>query len=169
MNGLLFWTKLRNMWMYMPARDVLVKAKKNISAEEIVSERAKMLSRSGLVLRDPGVLEAMEHGKQPRFIPVKFSKDGEAVGDSLASLEQLGALAGHIEKTLLSLAGELCSGNIDASPAFRSSTENACAFCDYREVCRFDETKDHRRWQTKLKAPEVWARLMPTQKEEERA
>ncbi|MBR4057017.1 MAG: PD-(D/E)XK nuclease family protein [Oscillospiraceae bacterium] len=152
--------------MYMPARDVLVRAKSNISDEEIVKERAKQLRRSGLLLQDPAVIEAMEHGDCPQFIPVKFGKDGRPAGESLASLEQLGKLAGHIEKTLLALAKELRGGNIDASPAFRSVQDNACQWCDYREICRFDETKDRRRWQTKRKAEEVWSCLGASGKEE---
>ena len=143
--------------LYVPARDALVSAKANMSAEEILSEKMKTKKRSGLLLDDAAVLSAMEHGDAPDYLPVKF-KDGVPGGDALASLEKLGALSQHIEKTLRDLAKELRGGSIAADPWFRSQTENACQFCDYAEACHRTED-DHIRYLTKLKPDAVWQLL----------
>jgi ATP-dependent helicase/nuclease subunit B len=145
--------------LYVPARDVLVKARGSMDDPEIQRERDKALRRSGLLLDDPAVLEAMEHGDAPRYLPVSFNKEGRAVGDSLASLERLGLLSRRIDETLLGLARELRGGSIEADPYFRSQQDMACLYCDYFDACHFDETKDCRRYLTRLKPGQVWERL----------
>lgn len=145
--------------LYTPARDILVKAKSNVSDEYIAAEKSKSLARSGLVLDDGKLLNAMEHGDEaPHYLPVKF-KNGVPTGDCLTSLERFGELSRHIEDTLSSLASELRRGSIDADPYFRSSVENTCLYCDFFDACHFDETRDRRRYVSKLKAPEFWERL----------
>jgi ATP-dependent helicase/nuclease subunit B len=145
--------------LYVPARDVLVSAEHNISDEDIIRKKAKSLKRSGLILNSPQIIAAMEKGEKFRFLPVKFNKDGEIVGDSLATLEQLGKLSRFIDKTLREMAGELRRGSIAADPYFRGQQENACLWCDYIDACHFDETRDKRRFLTRLKPPEVWSRI----------
>ncbi|HHU23048.1 MAG TPA: ATP-dependent nuclease subunit B [Clostridiales bacterium] len=145
--------------LYVPARDVLVTASGNISDEDIIREKAKSLRRSGLVLDNPEVIAAMEKGEEFRFLPVKFNKNGEIVGGSLASLEQLGKLSRFIDRTLREMAGELRRGSIAADPYFRGQQENACLWCDYIDACHFDEARDKRRYLSKLKPPEAWSRI----------
>lgn len=144
--------------LYTPARDLLVKSDRNISDDEIAAEKSKSLLRSGLILEDEAVINAMENGDEPRFLPVKF-KNGVPTGDCLASLERFGELSRYVESTLAELAGELARGSIEADPYFRSSSENACLYCDYYDACLFDESRDSRRHITKLKAPQFWEKL----------
>ena len=128
-----------------------------MSAEAVLAEKAKQRRRSGLLLEDEAVLQAMERGDAPEYLPLKF-KDGQPAGESLASLERLGVLSQHIDKTLRALAKELRAGSIAADPWYRSQTENACALCDYAQACHRGED-DHIRYLSKLPADEVWARL----------
>ena len=144
--------------MYVPARDATVVTSSNVSYEEIAAAKTKEKRRSGLVLNEPEVLEAMEHGQDTRFIPITFKK-GAPSGDALATAEQLGQLSRHIDDTLRQLAGELKAGSITADPYYRSQQENACLWCDYFEACYFDETRDCRRYLTKLKSDTVWQKL----------
>ncbi|MBR5261181.1 MAG: PD-(D/E)XK nuclease family protein [Oscillospiraceae bacterium] len=143
--------------LYVPARDVPVSAKRNMSDEEIIAEKLKNVRRSGLVLADDSVLNAMEHSDSPMYIPVKINKSGEYSGDSIATAEQLGILARHIDTTLRSLARELRGGSIAADPYFRSMTDNACQHCEFREACLFDEAHDCKRSLKKLKNEEIWS------------
>ena len=145
--------------LYVPARDVLVSANFSLSPEEILAHKARARKRSGLVLDDPAVLEAMEHGQAPRFLPVRYNKSGEAAGDSLASAERLGLLSRHIDATLRALTRELRKGSIAADPWYRTQTENACALCDFASACHFNEQSDNVRRLTRLKPGEVWSRL----------
>lgn len=141
--------------LYVPARDVLLSVKADISDDEILAQKAKALCRKGLLLDDAQVLAAMERGDRPMYIPVTL-KDGAYSGDALASAQQLGLLSRHIYSTLCALASELRSGSITADPYFRTQADCACTLCDYREACLFDEGHDHRRYLPKLKNAQVW-------------
>ncbi len=142
--------------LYVPARDELIQSGSRLTPEKILEEKAKRLNRSGLLLNDPAVLEAMEHGDRPRYLPVKYNRLDEG---SLASAERLGVLSRHVDKTLRALAATLQRGSIEADPWFRSQTENACRYCDWAEACHFDERRDRRRCLVSMKTEEVWQKL----------
>lgn len=145
--------------MYVPARDIVVSAPGDLSDEELAAAKQKKLRRSGLILKDADIIEAMEHGSDTQYLPVKFSKSGEPSKDCLADVQQLEALRAHVTKRMLELGDALQSGCIEAEPFYKGETENACSFCPYFAVCRFDEEQDKRRYFSKLKPEEFWARL----------
>ena len=128
-----------------------------LSDEALEKERSGKIKRSGLILDDPGVINAMEHGEDPKYIPVKF-KNGVPQGDALVSAERLGILERHIADTLRSMAAELRRGSIAADPYYRAQQECACANCDYVEACRFTdgENGEHMRPTPRLAATKVW-------------
>ncbi len=144
--------------MYVPARDVLISSKGDISDEEIISEKLRQKRRSGLVLDDEAILRAMEKSDEPVYIPVSIKK-GAYTGEGLATAERLGLLSRHIDNTLKDMAREMHAGCIAADPYFRSQSENACRFCDYASACHFGGEEDKIRYLDKLKAPEFWKKL----------
>ena len=143
--------------LYVPARDVLIPADRRLSPEEAAKERAGAVRRSGLLLDDEAVLHAMEHSDTPQYLPLSSRRKA----DALASAEQLGLLARHIETTLLDLAHELRDGSITADPYFRSGQDTACTHCDYLSVCHFTPgvEGDCHRVLTKLPADKIWSSL----------
>ena len=143
--------------LYIPAKDVVISSGTRLSDEALEKERSGRVKRSGLILDDPGVINAMEHGEDPKYIPVKF-KNGVPQGDALVSAERLGLLARHIDDTLRSMAAELRRGSIAADPYYRAQQESACANCDYVEACRFTdgENGEHMRPTPRLAATKVW-------------
>ena len=148
--------------LYSPARVSMVRADNDVTDEELAFLRKADTRRSGLVLDDGEVLEAMEPGEEKRFIPVRFKKDGEYTAQTqgnVATLERFGALGRYIGDTLEKLAAELRAGSVAADPWFRSAQDNACAFCDYREACLFDEGRDCWRVRTKLTPAEAWEKI----------
>jgi ATP-dependent helicase/nuclease subunit B len=145
--------------LYVPARDALLSRPEDLDDADLVREKAKEKRRSGLLLNDPAVLAAMERGEIPKYLPITVNREGQAAGEALADAAQLAQLSRHIDRTLRQLAAELRRGSITADPYFRSQQENACQFCDYVDACHFDPECDRRRFLTKLRPPEVWARL----------
>lgn len=124
--------------LYVPARDALLPSSVRLAPEEAEKKRAAEKKRSGLILAQPEVIEAMEHGDAPRYIPVKF-RGGAPSGDALATAEDFGVVARHIDETLRGMARELRNGSIAADPYYRSQQENACVNCDYFDVCHFSD------------------------------
>ena len=145
--------------MYVPARAGLVSSDGDMTDSEIDALRSRELRRSGLILDDPQVIEAMEHGKQTRYLPVTFDKNGERKPECVAGEGELEALRGHVERRMLELSEALRAGSIDARPCYRNESDNACLYCAFPGVCRFDEKKDGRRYMEKLRPDEFWRRL----------
>ena len=146
--------------LYSPARFAAVSADSEVTEEELARLRRDTARRSGLLLEDAEVLEAMEPGESKRFIPVRLTKSGGFADTSqIAALERFGALERYIEKTLAQLAAELRAGSVAADPWFKTARDNACAYCDYREACLFDEARDGWRVRSGLTAAEAWERI----------
>ena len=151
--------------MYIPARSPLMNMGRGAGEEEILSERAKELRRSGLILDDAALQEAWEHGADKRYIPIKI-RYGKPVMDSVADTEKLGVLNRHIEKSLRQMAATLRQGSIAADPYYRSQQENACMNCDFYEACHFSEgvNGESCRYQPKLNVEKVWAMMEEAEK-----
>jgi len=146
--------------LYVPARDVIVKAPRNAAEEELEKMRSKDLRRGGLVLSEPFVLEAMENGEDKKYLPVKYSKDGAVTGDSLVTSEQIDLLSKHIDHMLRRAVGEILGGMIECKPYYKNANDNACVYCKFNPVCNFDEQAgDKRLFVQNMKTAEVWERL----------
>ncbi|WP_298017443.1 PD-(D/E)XK nuclease family protein [uncultured Dysosmobacter sp.] len=145
--------------LYLPARDEILSAERNIPAEKLLSEREKQLKRSGLLLAEPEVLQAMEHEalQSPHYLPLRVGRDGSLSG-SIASAAQLGKLGQYVEKLLHQIAQELRQGNIDADPCCRSEDDSFCQFCDWADACHFQDGRDgdHLRYILPVKTEEFW-------------
>ena len=146
--------------MYVPARSVLLPLDADADDETVEKERQSRLRRSGLVLDDPALIEAWEKGEDKRYIPLRF-RNGKPGADSLASLAQLGELAGHIRRTLGGMAEALHRGSIAADPYYRSQQENACLHCDFFDACHFSdgENGERIRYLPRLSDKQVWGML----------
>ena len=145
--------------LLVPVHDVIASLPRNSTDEEIEKNCEKKLRRSGLVLDDPCILEAMENGDAKKYLPVKVTKNG-ITGDSLVSPDQVALLSDHVESMLHLAAEEILNGKIECNPYYKSSEVNACLYCEYHAICAFDENSgDKRRFIGKMKASEFWATL----------
>ena len=147
--------------LYLPAREAVIRGSRTMSDEELKKKVDRELTRSGLVVNDPKVLDAMEPRgeKGYRFLPLRVSKTtGEITGEALASAEQLGKLGKHVQRVLEDICKELSSGNIAADPFWRGPEKNACRYCDYAAACHFEPGRggDCRRWLASVSAEEFW-------------
>ena len=129
--------------LYLPARDGFLPAQRNIPPEKLQAEREKQLRRSGLLLAEPQVLQAMEHEAltEPRYLPLRVNKSGDLSG-SLASAAQLGKLGRYVDKLLRDIAGEIRGGVIDADPCCHTEEDSPCRYCDWAPACHFQDGRD---------------------------
>ena len=148
--------------LYLPARDEILPAERGISPEALQKEREKTLKRSGLLLEDPAVLQAMEHEAltEPHYLPLRVGKDGNLSG-SLASAARLGKLGVYVDKLLGQISDELRGGNIDADPCCHSEEDSQCRFCDWASACQFRDgrDRDRLRYILPVKPEEFWKEL----------
>lgn len=143
--------------LYHPAKDPILSMSRNSTDSAIAAQRLKEQKRSGLLLSDAAVLQAMEHGApaQAVYLPVGSRKDGTLTG-SLATAEQLGKLGRHVDRVLRQIAGEIRRGNISADPCAYGAEKDACTYCPYRTVCCFDERYDRHRYLQKTDEKDFW-------------
>ena len=133
-----------------------------VEAEALRAALDKELRRSGLVLSQPEVLRAMEHGalEEPRFLPLAVGRGGGITG-GLATAEELGKLGRLVNGMLETIAGELRGGVIDADPCYVSESDNACTYCEFASACHFTEGEggDRRKPLRPVKPEEFWGRI----------
>lgn len=148
--------------LYLPARDEILTAERNILPEKLQSERQKTLKRSGLLLAEPEVLQAMEHDSltEPHYLPLRVNRNGDLSG-SIASAAQLGKLGRYVEKLLHQIADEVRQGNIDADPCCHSEEDSFCKYCDWADACHFQDGRDgdHLHYILPVKTDEFWTML----------
>ena len=132
---------------YFPARAPLLTSDGRVSDEEADTLRGKMWKRSGLLLSDEAVLEAMEPEGSPSRLCCKRRKDGTITGD-LADREQLGQLKGYIFKILGEMVDDIASGNVTPNPYTRGTSHNACAYCPFGAVCHKETVEGRRSYKT---------------------
>lgn len=150
--------------LYLPAREALIRGSRAMSDEELRKKVDKELTRSGLVVDDRRVLDAMEaRGENGyRFLPLRVSRStGQITGEALASAEQLGKLGRHVQRVLEDICRELAGGSIAADPFWRGPEKNACRYCDYAAACHFEPGHggDCRRWLPHVSAEEFWEQI----------
>ena len=148
--------------LYLPARDDILSAQRNISPEKLQAEREKQLRRSGLLLAEPQVLQAIEHEAltEPRYLPLRVNKSGDLSG-SLASAAQLGKLGRYVETLLRDIAGEVRRGVIDADPCCRTEEDSPCRCCEWAPACHFQDGRDgdHLTYILPVKPEEFWQEI----------
>lgn len=134
--------------LYMPATP---NAKTGEYRSEGNIEEAKKNQRSsfrmnGLLIDDPEILSAMENGVKGLFIPAKMNSDGKLSQSdrSLADIETYGRIFSYIDKKLLEMAQSVFDGKIQRMPV-KGCGNDACAYCDYKTVCGYEEGKPARK------------------------
>lgn len=154
--------------LYVPVRDELPDAARDIDEETLRALRDKALRRSGLLSDDMELLDAMERGLSGdgRFIPVTIkTKKGEeeptlAAKSAVADLAKFGRLARYTHGKLLDMGRELRAGRVDADPCKKDKKSSYCDWCDFRAACRFDETAgDKARMLRHLTDEEFWQQI----------
>ena len=120
--------------LYFPMIDknVLIEDEDMSNLEEKIDQTMKM---RGLLTDDVTLLKAFENdieGKS-KYTEVKF--DGEKLSGNVVSNEQMKKLLKKVLKIIRENQGEILSGNIIPRP-----TDKACTYCDYKNICKFDES-----------------------------
>lgn len=119
--------------LYVPASRPNLSAARGAPAEKVRQEEAKKLRMNGLLIDDPEVIEAMEHGSAGKYIPVTLKNGAPARRDSVVSAREMNALLRRVKDLAASMAQELHRGSVAALP-LKGDTD-ACGWCPYFAVC----------------------------------
>ncbi len=142
---------------YFPARVPYLSADARMDEEQAREERKKEWRRSGLLLQDEAVLQAMEPGEQPQRMRYTVKKDGSLAGD-LADREQMKLLEGYVFHYLATMVEDIASGNVQPNPYTRGTSHSACAFCPYGSVCHEKSVEGRRNYKA-MDAQRFWEEI----------
>ncbi len=147
--------------LYFNAYEPVISAPKTIDDEKLMAERDKALKRNGLVRSDYELIVAMdrtlETGGSSRYIPVALKDREPTKTSSAASRGEFELIEKGVKRTVTEMAEALRAGSIEINPYERPSGERPCRYCEYKSVCRFDETRGNRpRKLLKLKKAEIY-------------
>lgn len=133
--------------LYFPARVEPIHLQERPD-EQAEKKRLETQRRSGLLLNEDKVLQAMEPGEKPVLLPGK---------NSLASEHQLKALENFVFQTVAALIDQVSQGDVSPNPYFADARDNACAYCPYTAICR---DRPQKRWLKKVKdVNEFWEKV----------
>ena len=125
---------------YMPiSQPVVSDAEEDI--EGAVNDAFRL---KGLTLSDAAVIRASDNLLQggKSAVLYKVEQTGEdAFSGSVCSREQMEALLALAKKKSEQTLFRMWNGELAASPAARKKRQEACVYCDYQSVCRFDPKK----------------------------
>lgn len=124
--------------LYMPSVSPSVSADYGSDEDAVRREVMKEYRMRGVILDDEDVITAMEHDRRGVYIPVTFKGDTVSAGqDSLATLEQMGAIFRRIDVLLKEMAEALFDGDVGDVPL--KGEYDGCQYCRYSAVCLHDE------------------------------
>lgn len=142
---------------YFPARAPYLSSDGKPEEDEAAELREKEWLRSGLLLKDEAVLQAMEPGEEPVRTGYQYDKNGALSGD-VADREQLELLESYVFRVLEWMVADIASGNVEPNPYSRGSSHDACSFCPYGSVCHKESVEGRRNYQA-MKAQKFWEEL----------
>ena len=143
--------------LYVPGRCDVERLEPGQGEEKLAVLRQKHLQRQGVILDDETVLQAMEPGEKPAYLPYQIKK-GERVGD-LATPEQFQYLEEFVSNSLQSLTTQIYSGVVTPNPIVRGPMVSSCEYCEYQDACHKDACKPESRFIKKVSAEEFWNTL----------
>ena len=122
--------------VYLSSNIPYVELEDYTDSDEVLSSAAKGFSRSGLLLDDRDILEAMNDDFSPDFLAgIKKNKKEQISGKALTSEEEFSALREEIERIIVSIAEDMKSGKADAEPLIHDK-KSPCDWCEMKPVCR---------------------------------
>lgn len=127
--------------LYYPA---LVKEKtlsKGLTIEEKMRDVQDRLKMNGIICKDEEVLKAL--GEEDLGLYVDAVTRGKINEEKVYDLSSLEALFNNIKNTLKVIGNDILSGKATVNPV--GGRNDACSFCKFKSICKFDLALDKKR------------------------
>ena len=146
--------------LYVPAKETITTFRAKPDDDEVEKAKKKEASRTGVVLNDPAVIDAMEHSDNGTltYLPVKYAKDGTVTG-SVVSAEQIQLLNEFGKLQMSKLVDNIASGDITANPLRRGPQRDACQYCFAKGACHKDTCGTKFRYRARVTDDEFWTEV----------
>lgn len=142
---------------YYHIDEPVISSDKELSDEEIEKQMLKELKVAGVMNSSTEVVKGLDSALDKAsvkslVIPAATDKDSElSQNRHLLSEEDLDVITGFADLSIKETGREIIKGHMLLNPVLYKDTD-ACEYCRYREICRFDERIDG---YSKRKLPKV--------------
>jgi ATP-dependent helicase/nuclease subunit B len=142
--------------LYYPAKRAVLSAEQPMTQDEAEKLRRSKGGgkRSGLVLAEESVLQAMEAGDTNQYLPVQRTKSG--LGDYAITPKQMELLKNFVSRRMAQAVDQVFSGDFGPDPFYRGPTHDPCKWCDYGDVCQKDQKFRRSHYHPSLTVKEFW-------------
>jgi len=107
----------------------------------IPADLADSFERKGLFVAEPHIVKALDSTEDGRYNNAPLKKDGTFAARALvASREQMDALGHFVEQKLTDIMERMAGGDVSVCPMKQGI--NACQYCAYDGICRFEFGKN---------------------------
>ena len=130
---------------YYALMNPFVDESESMTQEELNKEIYKKLQLDGSANSDLENLRAIDReiGEDSMVLPFKLKGDSVSTTTIKAlSVEEMQNALNFVNEKALSIAKEIVGGGVAVSPV-KLKDEAACANCDYRAICKFDESEGY--------------------------
>ncbi len=127
--------------LYYHVNDPMLKEEKALLAEEINERLQRELRMTGIVSDNEAVIGLLDgqFSDKSLVVPVERKKDGSfSASSSVISREDYQVVSKFVNHKIKSFGKEILEGNIEVNP-YQQGLKNACTYCNYKNVCGFDE------------------------------
>lgn len=129
--------------LYYTIDDPLLDKPAKATDEAIEADIRKALRLSGILEESDENIRALDENAMgdASVLPVSFYKNGNVNGgaDSMCSREDIEGMLMYVESLAKEIGERIYSGDKRINPVYASTKADACRFCDYKLICRFDE------------------------------
>ncbi|MDD6022867.1 MAG: PD-(D/E)XK nuclease family protein [Oscillospiraceae bacterium] len=136
--------------LYVPAKHAF---SKDGDSEEADSDP---LRRSGLILGEEPVLEAMESGDRSQYLPIGANRKRN---DYTVSRQQMGILRDFVEGKMSHAVDRILGGDFSPEPFYCGKSKDPCGYCDYADVCQKDPQFRRKFYHKALSAKDFWEKI----------
>ena len=127
--------------LYYPALVKNQNASRSLSSAEKEEKIRESLKMNGMVLNDDKVLSNLGSNNAGNFI--SFTTRGKINEEKVYTLDELDAIFKCIKKVLKTYGNDILNGRFKAAP-FKGRND-ACLYCKYSAICKFDGEMDKKR------------------------
>ena len=118
---------------YFPARVPYVSLKSASDEKTLREKRQEQWQRSGLILSDQDVREAMEPENGQRKVMAKMYQ---------ADRQQMNHLRAFVFERLKQCVEDVASGCVEPNPYIRRNIFDPCQYCPYKALCQAEDKRD---------------------------
>lgn len=153
---------------YFKVAEPMISSETVMSNQDAQAEVLKKMKLDGVVLEDDNIVKAMDTSitSKSDILPVEYKTDGSFKKNSSVICEkEFETIFKHIKKNMKEIGKSILAGNCDISPCSYDKY-NACEYCKYSSVCRFDKKGGKYNSLEKLNAQAAREKLNEMYKEE---